>query len=642
MGFVVWYLTSNVYPMYLEKIKSPDDLKKIPVEHLPALAQEVRARIISVVSKTGGHLASSLGAVELAVATHYCFSAPQDVIVWDVGHQAYAHKILTGRNERFDTLRQRDGISGFPSRTESFFDPFFMGHSSTSVSLALGVASARHLKGSKEKTVAIVGDGALTGGMCFEALNHAGHLGVDLLVILNSNDLAIAPSVGALSMYLNKIISKPIYNRFKEARDSFLKQRIPRIGPRLQKLVDRFEELLKGLIVPGIFFEEMGFKYFGPLDGHNISLMVSTLKNISMIKGPVLLHVVTKKGKGFAPAENQPVKFHGTPCFDIESGEAIGLKEKGCLSFTDVFSHKILELAQNNEKIVAITAAMPEGTGLHWFAEKYPTRFFDVGIAEEHAVGFAAGLKREGHKPYLALYSTFSQRAYDQIMEEMCLQNLGVVLCLDRAGIVGEDGPTHHGVFDIAFLRSMPNIVLMAPADTEDFVNMLEFSENLDSPLVIRYPKAQAVLRPESIPFTSVSLGRGEVFSKGVDVAIIAIGSMVYPSLEAAKILGAEGIHATVVNARFIKPLDESLILSLYEQCGALVTVEEGVVKGGFGSAVCEVLQSEGVLLKTPKPVRCLGLPSEFITFDKRSALLDKFGLSPLKIAKSIKELMRK
>jgi 1-deoxy-D-xylulose-5-phosphate synthase len=626
--------------MYLEKIKSPDDLKKMPLEQLPALAEEVRTRIVDVVSKTGGHLASSLGAVEVAIAVHYCFSAPKDIVVWDVGHQAYAHKILTGRNERFDTLRQRDGISGFPSRTESFYDPFFMGHSSTSVSLALGVASARHLKGSKEKTVAIVGDGALTGGMCFEALNHAGHLGVDLLVILNSNDLAIAPSVGALSTYLNKIISKPIYNRFKEARDSFLKQRIPRIGSRLLKLLDRFEEMLKGLIVPGIFFEEMGFKYFGPLDGHNIPLMVSTIKNISMIKGPVLLHVVTKKGKGFAPAENQPVKFHGTPCFDIISGEAVGLKEKACLAFTDVFCHKILELAENNKKIVAITAAMPEGTGLHWFAEKYPDRFFDVGIAEEHAVGFAAGLMREGYKPYFAVYSTFAQRAYDQILEEMCLQNLGVVLCLDRAGIVGEDGPTHHGVFDIAFLRSMPNIILMAPADKEDFESMLGFSESLDSPVAIRYPKGQALLRPENISFSAVSLGRGEVFLKGEDVAIIALGSMVYPALEAAKILEAEGIHAAVVNARFIKPLDESLIVRLYEQCGAFVTIEEGVLKGGFGSAVCEVLQSEGVLLKKPKPVKCLGLPSEFITFDKRSALLDKFGLSALKIAKSVKELI--
>lgn len=628
--------------MYLEKIKSPDDLKKMPVEQLPALAAEVRTRIVSVVSKTGGHLASSLGAVELAVAVHYCFSAPQDTIVWDVGHQAYAHKILTGRNERFETLRQRDGISGFPSRTESFYDPFFMGHSSTSVSLALGVASARHLNGSKEKTVAIVGDGALTGGMCFEALNHAGHLGVDLLVILNSNDLAIAPSVGALSMYLNKIISKPIYNRFREARDSFLKQRIPRIGPRLQKLVDRFEEMLKGLIVPGIFFEEMGFKYFGPLDGHNIPLMISTLKNISMIKGPVLLHVVTKKGKGFAPAENQPVKFHGTPCFDVESGEELKNSDKTCATFTDVFSRKILELAENNKKIVGITAAMPEGTGLHRFAEKYPDRFFDVGIAEEHAVGFAAGLRREGYKPYFAVYSTFLQRAYDQILEEMCLQNLGVVLCLDRSGVVGEDGPTHHGIFDIAFLRSMPNMVLMAPADKEDCEGMLAFAENLDSPVAIRYPKGQAPVRPEDISFSPVLLGRGEVFSKGTDVAIIALGSMVYPALEAARILEAQGIHAAVVNARFIKPLDESLILRLYEQCGALVTIEEGVLKGGFGSAVCEVLQSEGVLLKKPKPVKCLGLPSEFITFDKRAALLDKFGLSAAKIAKSIKEMMEK
>lgn len=628
--------------MLLEAIKSPNDLKKIPVEKLPDLAKEIRERIIAVVSKAGGHLASSLGAVELAIVVHYCFNAPQDIVVWDVGHQAYAHKILTGRNDRFDRLRQKDGISGFPSKNESTYDPFSTGHSSTAVSLALGKVAARDLKGTKEKVVAIVGDGALTGGMCFEALNHAGHLGRDIMVILNSNDMAIAPSVGALSTYLNKIISKPIYNRFKEAREAFLKQRLPKIGPRLLKLVDRFEEMLKGLIVPGIFFEEMGFKYFGPLDGHNMPLMIDTIKNISSLKGPLLLHVVTKKGKGFAPAENQPVKFHGTPCFDIVSGEVTGSLEKTCATFTEVFSSALLDLAQKDKNIVAITAAMPEGTGLQRFAETYPERFFDVGIAEEHAVGFAAGLCSGGLKPYIAVYSTFLQRSYDQIIEEVCLQNLGVVLCIDRAGLVGEDGPTHHGIFDIAYLRHMPNLTIMAAADKEDLEAMLGFVESLPTPASIRYPKDIALQRPQALVFSPVRLGKAEVLREGSDVAIIAVGSMVYPALEAAQILMNEKIHATVVNARFIKPLDETLILDLYQRCRAMITVEEGVLKGGFGSAVLEVLEADGCLLNKPKPVKRLGLPCEFIAFDKRRSLLEKYGLNPHSIASAVKEALHK
>ena len=627
--------------MLLETIKSPQDLKKIPLEKLPDLAQEIRDRIMAVVSKTGGHLASSLGAVELAIVLHYCLTTPDDILIWDVGHQAYAHKILTGRNERFDTLRQAGGLSGFPSKTESVYDPFTTGHSSTAVSLALGEAAARDLKGTKEKVVAVMGDGALTGGMCFEALNHAGHLGRDILVVLNSNDRTIAPSVGALSAYLNKIISKPIFNRFKDAREAFLKQRLPRIGPRLLKLVDRFEEMLKGLIVPGIFFEEMGFKYFGPLDGHNIKLMTDTLQNILHLKGPILLHVVTKKGKGFAPAENQPAKFHGTTCFDIESGEVIGSLQKTTLSFTDVFSHGLLDLAKENKDIVAITAAMPEGTGLHRFAETYPDRFFDVGIAEQHAVGFAAGLAKGGLKPYVAAYSTFFQRAYDQIVEEMCLQNLGVVLCIDRAGLVGEDGPTHHGIFDIAYLRHLPNLAVMAPADKEDLEAMLKFTETLQTPAALRYPRGTAPLRPDTLSFSQVKLGHAEVLKEGNDVVLFALGSMVYPALEAASQLFLEKINATVVNARFVKPLDETLLLSLYQKCRAFITVEEGVLKGGFGSAVLEALETDGCLLKKPKPVKILALPSEFITFDKRKDLLEKYGLSSSGIVRAVHEVLK-
>ncbi len=625
--------------MFLESIQSPQDLKKIPVDKLPQLASEVRQRIVSVVSKTGGHLASSLGVVELTVAVHYCFNAPSDIIVWDVGHQAYAHKILTGRNERFDTLRTKDGISGFPSKTESAYDAFSTGHSSTAVSLALGKAVARRLRGTTEKIVAIVGDGALTGGMCFEALNHAGHIGEDVLVILNSNDLAIAPSVGALSMYLNKIISKPIFSRFKEARETFLKQRLPRIGPRLLKLVDRFEELLKGLIVPGIFFEEMGFKYFGPLDGHNIPLLVDTLKNISLLKGPILLHVVTKKGKGFAPAEVEPVRFHGTPCFDMESGEAVASSTPCVISFTEAFGSKLVEMAGADQKIAAVTAAMPEGTGLARFAEMFPARFFDVGIAEQHAIGFAAGLAQGGLKPFVAVYSTFLQRAYDQICEEVCLQNLGVVLCVDRAGIVGEDGPTHHGIFDMAYLRHLPNITVMAAADKEDLEAMMEFAAGLGSPASIRYPRDAALSRPTSARFIALKAGKAEIIKDGTDAVIVAIGSMVHPSFDAAQMLESLNIHVAVVNARFVKPLDETLVLDLYHRYPLVVTVEEGVLKGGFGSAVLEALEAAG---RRPKPVVCLGLPSEFITFDKRKALLEKYGLTAQKIADTIKGSLKK
>jgi 1-deoxy-D-xylulose-5-phosphate synthase len=626
--------------MFLETVRSPEDLKKIPKDKLPELAAEIRSRIVGVVSKTGGHLASSLGAVELAIAVHYCFRAPEDTIIWDVGHQAYAHKILTGRNERFDTLRQKDGLSGFPCRTESVYDPFTTGHSSTAVSLAFGCAAARDLQETHEKVVAIVGDGALTGGMCFEALNHAGHIGKDMLVILNSNDMAIAPSVGALSTYLNKILSKPIYNRFKDARDAFLKQRLGRIGPRLQKLVDKFEELLKGLIIPGIFFEEMGFKYFGPLDGHNTTLLIDTLQNIAHLKGPLLLHVVTKKGKGFAPAENQPVRFHGTTCFDIASGEVAAPEEKPQASFTDVFSATLQALAEKNKKIVAITAAMPEGTGLAVFAKAFPERFFDVGIAEQHAVGFAAGLARGGLKPYVAIYSTFLQRAYDQILEEICLQNLGVVLCLDRAGLVGEDGPTHHGMFDIAYLRHLPNMTVMAPADKEDLEAMLAFASECPTPVAIRYPRGAASCRKEKFSVAPVRHGHSEVLADGGSVTVLALGSMVDAAADAADILLKEGIRVTLVNTRFAKPLDEGLILKYYDATEAFVTVEEGVLAGGFGSGVLEVLRAEGRLFTSAKKVKCLGLPVSFITYGKRKELLKQYGLCAEGIAAAVRDVL--
>jgi len=472
--------------MYLEKIDSPQDLKKLEINQLILLAEEIRQRIIEVVALTGGHLASNLGTVELTLALHYCLNIPEDKIIWDVGHQCYTHKILTGRNKQFSSLRQYQGLSGFPNPEESIYDIFATGHSGTAMSLALGLA----LSNPQAKVVAVIGDGSLSNGLCFEGLNNAGQLKCNLLVILNTNELSIAANAGALSIYLNKIISLPIYNRFRTKVDDLLKTRIPR-GKRILKIMDKFEEAIKGLFVPGIFFEELGFRYFGPLDGHNLEVLIPSLKNILQLSGPRLLHIGTVKGKGYLPAEKEPVRFHSALPFDILTGQS--RERQGApevKTYTEIFSQKLIELARVNPKIVAITAAMPEGTGLDKFRDCYPDRFFDVGIAESHAVCFAAGLARGGLKPVVAIYSTFLQRAYDQIIEEVGLQNLSLILAIDRAGIVGQDGPTHQGVFDLVYLRSIPNLVIIAPKDGQEFQQMLEFALSLDKPVAIRYPKS--------------------------------------------------------------------------------------------------------------------------------------------------------
>lgn len=612
--------------MLLEKINSPQDLKRFSLEQLPQLASEVRQRIIEVVSQTGGHLASSLGAVELILALHYCLDVTKDKIIFDVGHQAYAHKILTGRNKGFDTLRQFQGISGFPCKDESYHDPFTTGHSSTAVSLALGLACARDYNLAPEqyfKVVALIGDGSLSGGLCFEGLNNAGHLKKDLLVILNTNELSIAPNVGAISIYLNKIISLPIYNRFRESLENFAKSRIPK-GSRLIKLVNKFEEGLKGLFIPGMLFEELGFRYFGPIDGHNLNLLIRTLKNIAHLKGPVLLHVVTKKGKGYPPAENEPVRFHGTGPFDPRTGEA-AQKDKQP-TFTDVFRKKFLLLAGNDKKIIAITAAMPEGTGLDKFRDLFPERFFDVGIAEQHAVCFASGLAKLGLKPVVVVYSTFLQRAYDAIIEEVALQNLPVIFCIDRAGIVGEDGATHQGIFDIAYLRNIPNLTVMAPKDAREMEEMLEFSVSLNQPVALRYPRSAIPL--EDGVFTRVELGKAQVIKEGKDFCIVAIGSMVSPAYEAIEILQKEGLSGSLINARFIKPLDINLFKEIAQKTRFIFTAEEGILEGGFGSAVAEILEL---------PVVKIGLPDEFIPHGKRDLLLDKYGLTAKGIADTVK-----
>ena len=629
--------------MYLENINIPQDLKKLSLEQLPELAREIRQRIIEVVSCTGGHLASSLGAVELTIALHYCLDTPKDKIIWDVGHQSYAHKILTGRNKNFASLRQYQGISGFPAKDESPFDTFTTGHSSTAVSLALGLACARDYL-SKEKhfkVVAVIGDGSLSGGLCFEGLNNAGHLKKDLLVILNTNELSIAPNVGALSTYLNKLISLPIYNRFRVSLENFVKSRLPK-GGRLIKIANKFEEGLKGLFVPGIFFEELGFRYFGPLGGHNLNTLIHTLKNIESIKGPVLLHVITKKGKGYPPAENEPVKFHSAAPFDITTGKAKaqGPKPK---TYTEIFSNKLIELAKNNSRITAITAAMPEGTGLDKFRNLYPDRFFDVGIAEEHAICFAAGLAREGLRPVVAIYSTFLQRAFDQIIECISLQNLGIILAIDRAGIVGEDGVTHQGIFDIAFLKNIPNLVLMAPKDGVEFEAMLEFAIALDKPVGIRYPRSVA---PESgYPVKSLEIGKAEVLREGKDFTLIALGSTVLPALEAIEMLEKEGLKGTLVNARFAKPLDINLFKAITSQAKFIFSVEEGIIEGGFGSAVSEAIdkpEGSGLLSdrQSHRPVIRIGLPTEFIPHGARDILLEKYGLTAQGIANKIKSVL--
>ncbi len=621
----------------LENINSPADLKKLSLGQLPQIAQEIRKEIVEAVGTTGGHLASSLGAVELTIALEYVLDMPRDKIIWDVGHQSYAHKILTGRRTRLKTLRQWQGLSGFPNRDESIYDTFTVGHGSTSISTALGLACASfqiaRCHENKEfgtgrayaasKIAAVIGDASLGGGMAFEALNHAGQLKKDLVVILNDNKMAISRSVGALSHYLNRIITMPIYNRIREDIESLVK-RVPRLGKKLTFLARRLEESLKNLLVPGIIFEELGFRYFGPIDGHNIKEIVHTLRNVLKLQGPVLIHAITVKGKGYSRAEKIPEKFHGINSLAQEKDDCRGK------TFTRVFSEKLISLAREDKRIVAITAAMPEGTGLDKFARVFPQRFYDVGMAEAHAVGFAAGLARMDLRPFVAIYSTFLQRSYDQIIHDVCLQNLPVTLCLDRAGIVGEDGATHQGIFDLAYLRHIPNLTVMAPKDAEELEGMLEFALGGLRPSAIRYPKGEIPSKKELIPkgyrMPNIQYGRGEILREaGAGLAIIALGSMVYPSLEAAEILAARGIQCSVVNARFVKPLDELLIKKLCAKFETVVVAEEGVCSGGFGSAVLEFLEREGI---SGVNIKRVALPCAFIPHAKREFLLEKYGLT--------------
>ena len=608
----------------LNKIKTPRELKKFSVKDLPRLAGEIRELIIDVVSKNGGHLASSLGSVELIIALHYLLDTPRDSIVFDVGHQSYAHKILTERKKRFETLRRLGGLSGFPSRNEGDYDPFTVGHSSTSISTALGLACARDFKKDDKKIVVMIGDAALGGGMAFEAMNQAGHMKKDLLVILNDNELSISPTVGALSTYLNRIITNPFYNKFHDEVANLIKK-IPKIGSRALRATRRFEEGLKNLFVPGVFFEEMGFRDFGPIDGHNIKLVIATLKDILKLKQPVLLHVLTKKGKGYKFAEAKPALFHSAPPFDKTTGKPFKEKKSKTVSFTRAFSDKLISLAHQDKRIIAITAAMPDGTGLADFAREFPARFFDVGIAEQHAVGFAAGLAKGGLKPVVAIYSTFLQRAYDQIIHDVSLQNLPVVFCLDRSGLVGEDGPTHHGVFDISCLRHIPNLTIACPGDAEELKEMLELAVKSNKPFAIRYPKGSPALKLRQGKPSPVEYGKSETVRKGKDIAIIALGSMVETALDAAEALQNKKISVEVINARFAKPLDENMLEEITSRIKKIVILEENVISGGFGSAVAEFIERErieGVKLEM------VGLPDEFVEHGPREVLLNKYNMS--------------
>lgn len=621
----------------LDSIDNPQDLKRLTLGQLPILAQEIRNTIIETVSSSGGHLASSLGAVELIIGIHYCLNAPEDKIIWDVGHQAYAHKLLTGRKERFNTLRKIDGLSGFPNKYESEYDVFTTGHGSTSISTALGMVAAQDIGHEPNKVVAVIGDASLGGGMAFEALNHAGHLNRQILVILNDNEMSISKSVGALSKYLNRIITAPSYNKIRKDVEGLLK-RVPRFGFRVIRAAKRLEEGLKNLLVPGMFFEEMGFRYFGPIDGHDVKTIVATLRNVASMSEPVFLHVVTKKGKGYSYAEKIPEKFHGVGSFDVSTGEKMLPKAEKALNepsgFTDAFSEAVIDAARRDERIVAVTAAMPEGTGLDKFANIFPNRFFDVGMAEQHAVGFAAGLARAGLKPVVAIYSTFLQRAYDQIIHDVCLQNLNLIFMLDRSGLVGEDGPTHHGMFDIAYLRHVPNMVLLAPRDEKELKDMFAFALSYNKgPIAIRYPRSRSHVTELKKTRPGLEFGRAEILKQGRDVTLLGVGYMAGVSLKAASMLLADGVDCEVINARFIKPFDLESISGSLSKTKRLYILEEGVARGGFGESVLE-----SILDVVPKDsvIKIMGLPDRFVEHGSRDILLDRCGLSAQKIREKI------
>ncbi|MCQ4574759.1 MAG: 1-deoxy-D-xylulose-5-phosphate synthase [Candidatus Brocadiales bacterium] len=610
----------------LDTINGPKDLKEVPVESLPQLAEEIRDLIINAVSKNPGHLSSNLGVVELTIALHYCFDFGKDRLVWDVGHQCYVHKILTGRKAAFETLRQYKGLSGFPDRKESpVYDQFTSGHSGDAISSALGLACANDLLGLDRKIVAVVGDGAMGAGMSFEAINHAGGIKKDLFMVLNDNEMAISPTVGAVGKYLTELRTLPLYKDFKKEVRHLLNI-LPIFGKPVENVLEHLAEAMKRGMTPGQIFEDLGLQYYGPVDGHNIPLLIGTINRIKSIKGPKLLHVITKKGKGFEPALRDPAEFHGAGPFQLENGRIVKTSKKKKASYTSVFGEALVKIAGKNEKVIALTAAMPSGTGLTTFRDKFPDRYFDVGICEQHAVGLANGLAASGLRPVIAVYSTFLQRAFDQVFHDVCLQQQenNIVFAMDRGGLVGNDGPTHHGTFDIAYLRHLPGMKLMAPKDSRELRLMLELAIDGEGPSGIRYPRANVPDDELDLPARKFSWGEAEVLKEGRDGAIIAYGAMVYPSFKAAEALGREGVEVTVINARFVKPLDKKTILEAVETHPVVFTVEDHALPGGFGSAVLEMLSEEGA---DTRKIRRLGIPDRFIEHGSRSELLRDLGL---------------
>jgi len=614
---------NSTFPL-LDTINSPDDLREMSEHKLNDLAIEIRQFILESVGKTGGHLSSGLGTVELTIALHYVFNTPDDRLIWDVGHQSYPHKILTGRKDQMQTIRKQDGLCGFPKREESEYDTFGTGHSSTSISAALGMALSAKLQNINRNVVGIIGDGALTGGMAFEALSHAGALDTDMLVVLNDNDMSISPNVGGLSNYLAKILTGKLYTQVRSSSKKVLKSM-----PTMTEIARRTEEHVKGMVVPGTLFEELGFNYIGPIDGHDLPMLITTLRNLREFKGPQFLHIVTKKGKGYAPAEENPCAFHGVGPFDHETG----LLPKSAVTtptYTQVFGSWLCDMAEKDEKLVAITPAMREGSGMVAFSEQYPDRYYDVGIAEQHAVTLAAGLACDGIKPIVAIYSTFLQRGYDQLIHDIAIQDLPVLFAIDRAGLVGPDGPTHAGSFDISFMRCIPNMVIMAPSDENECRQMLFTGYQHNGPAAVRYPRGKGPGVSPNAVMTPLPFGKADIRRKGKDIAILAFGPMLAPALEAA-----EEINATVVNMRFVKPLDEKMVLDMAHQNSILVTIEDNAIAGGSGSAINELLAK---MSHSPVIIN-LGLPDKFVEHGERDVLLSDCGLDKAGIIASIEEI---
>lgn len=612
----------------IENIRS-QDIKNMSMDQLRSLADEIRQRLIEVTAKNGGHLAPNLGIVEITLALHYVYDFPEDKLVWDVGHQAYVHKILTGRNDKFDTLRQWRGISGFPKRSESVYDDFGVGHASTSISAAVGFATARDLMHAKNDVIAVIGDGAMTGGMAFEAMNYASHLQTKMTVVLNDNEMSIDPNVGGMSQYLTRLRTDPGYNRMKDDLEVLLK-RIPSIGPKMAELADRLKDSVKYMLTSGSFFEELGFRYYGPVNGHDIEELIRVFENSKQFDVPVLIHCLTEKGKGYLPAMRNPGKFHGVGAFDIETGEVLNKSTQP--SYTKVFAKTLTDLAQTDGRLVGITAAMASGTGMNEFAKAFPGRMFDVGIAEEHATTMASAMALSGLKPVVAIYSSFMQRGYDQLIHDCALQKAPAIFALDRAGLVGADGPTHHGVFDLSYLRTIPGMTVMAPKDEPELQNMLYSAVEYDCLTAIRYPRGCGPGEALVDHYTLLPYGKAEVLRKGCDATIIAIGSMVVPSVKTAELLSEKGLSVGVINARFVKPIDKTCVINAGKSSKCVITVEENVLAGGFGSAVLEVLNEEAVSC----PVLRLGIPDEFVEHGDTDILKDRIGLVPEKMAARI------